>query len=167
MAEVEGLMRSQRRLRPKQDENFSLVRFSLITNSFGNIFRSLNMAGFIMGLFALLVGGFSIANIMYVSVKERTNIIGIKKAIGAKRNYILFEFLIESVMLCVMGGLSGLLIISILLAPVSNATGFEFVLSGKNVLIGVGVSVFIGLVAGILPALRASRLDAVEAIRSK
>lgn len=167
MAEVEGLMRSHRRLRPKEDDNFALVRFSLITNSFGNIFRSMNMAGWIMGLFALLVGGFSIANIMYVSVQERTNIIGVKKALGAKKNYILFEFLSESVLLCIFGGLIGLLIISLLLAPVSRASGFEFVLTPTNAMIGVGVSVFIGLVSGFLPALRAAQLDPVEAIRAK
>lgn len=167
MAEVEGLMRSQRRLRPRDENNFAQVQFSLFANSFSGMLNALNMAGWIIGLFALLVGGFGIANIMYVSVKERTNIIGIKKALGAKREYITFEFLTESVLLCLFGGGFGLLIISLLLKPASAASGFEFVLSTKNVVIGLSVSVAIGLVAGILPALRAAALDPVHAIRSK
>ncbi|MCP4120405.1 MAG: FtsX-like permease family protein [Bacteroidetes bacterium] len=167
LAEVTGLMRNNRRLRPKEDDNFALVRFSLITQSFGSILGALNIAGWIIGGFALLVGGFGIANIMYVSVKERTNIIGIKKAMGARKDYIVFEFLAESVLLCVIGGLLGLLIISLLLKPVSNASGFQFLLSGKNVMIGIGVSAVIGLIAGILPAIRAAGLDPVNAIRAK
>jgi len=167
MAEVTGLMRSNRRLRPKEVDNFALVRFSLITQSFGSIFSALNIAAWIIGGFALLVGGFGIANIMYVSVKERTNIIGIKKAMGARKSYIVFEFLAESVLLCVIGGLIGLMIISLLLKPVSDASGFRFVLTGLNVVIGIGVSAVIGLIAGILPAIRASALDPVNAIRAK
>lgn len=167
LAETTGLMRSSRRLRPAQEDNFSLVRFSLITNSFGGLFGALNIAAWIIGGFALLVGGFGIANIMYVSVRERTAIIGIKKALGARSDYIVFEFLTESVLLCLIGGLVGLLIISLLLGPVNNATGFTFALSAKNVTVGLGVSVAIGLLAGILPALRAASLDPVNAIRAK
>lgn len=166
IAECTGLMRSVRKLRPKQDDNFSLSKFSMITNTFNSMLGVLSMAGWIIGGLALLVGGFGIANIMYVSVKERTNIIGIKKALGAQKNYILYEFLFESVLLCLIGGLIGLLIIYSILGAASEASGFEFILTIKNISIGLGVSAFIGIIAGILPAIKASNLDPVEAIRA-
>jgi putative ABC transport system permease protein len=167
IAESTGLMRNVRQLRPKQDDNFSLSKFSVVANTFKNMLNILGLAGWIIGGLALLVGGFGIANIMYVSVKERTNIIGIKKALGAQKNYILYEFLFESVLLCLIGGSMGLLIIYSLLGTASEASGFEFILTAKNITIGLGVSALIGVIAGILPALKAANLDPVEAIRAK
>jgi len=167
IAESTGLMRNVRQLRPKQIDNFSLSKFSVVANTFKNLLNMLGLAGWIIGGLALLVGGFGIANIMYVSVKERTNIIGIKKALGAQKNYILYEFLFESVLLCLIGGTMGLLIIYSLLGTASEASGFDFILTAKNITIGLGVSVVIGLIAGILPAIKASNLDPVEAIRAK
>jgi putative ABC transport system permease protein len=104
---------------------------------------------------------------MFVSVSERTNIIGIKKAIGAKKRHILSEFLIESVLLCVMGGLIGLIMVFALTDIATNTTGMEFALSWKNSFIGLSISIIIGLLSGYLPALSAANLDAVEAIRAK
>ncbi len=166
IAEVRGLMRNVRRLRPKALDDFSLSKFSIISNAFGGILDSISMAGWIIGALSLLVGGFGIANIMYVSVKERTNIIGIKMAMGARSAYILLEFLFESVLLCLIGGIIGLVVVYLILDPVSEASGFQFILTMKNIIIGVGVSAFIGIIAGILPAIKASKLDPVEAIRA-
>ncbi|MEZ5022739.1 MAG: ABC transporter permease [Chitinophagales bacterium] len=166
IAEVSGLMRNIRHLRPKQLDDFTLSKFSIITNTFQGMLGALSTAGWVIGGLSLLVGGFGIANIMYVSVKERTNIIGIKMAMGAKSIYILLEFLFESVLLCLFGGGIGLFIIYLILNPISEASGFQFVLTMKNVSIGLGVSAFIGVLAGILPAIKASNLDPVEAIRA-
>ena len=124
------------------------------------------IGGFI-GLFSLLVGGFGIANIMFVSVKERTNLIGIQKALGAKNRFILLQFLFESIILATIGGLIGLGLVWIIAQVMSQFTGdFQFVLSATNIFYGLSSSIVIGLFAGIVPAFMASRLDPVEAIRT-
>ena len=164
--EIKQKMRSIRRLRPIQEDNFAMNRLSIIAQGFDGIFYVLNIIGWVIGFFALIVGGFGIANIMYVSVSERTNIIGIKKALGAKKVYILLEFLFESILLCLWGGILGLLVVYILSFPVSSASGMSFVLSMKNGLIGISIAMLIGLLSGYLPALKAANLDPVEAIRS-
>jgi putative ABC transport system permease protein len=163
--ELISIMRSARSLRPRQDDNFAINQLSILQVGFEGILKVLKLAAWIIGSFALLVGGFGIANIMYVTVSERTPIIGIKKALGAKKIHILIEFLIESVGLCILGGFFGLLIVYFLTDIMTSAAGFEFVLTMKNVVIGVGISVLIGVVSGIFPAIKASRLDPVEAIR--
>jgi putative ABC transport system permease protein len=126
----------------------------------------MNIVGWIIAGFSLLVGGFGIANIMFVSVKERTNLIGIQKSLGAKNKFILFQFLFEAVILCVIGGIIGMFLVWIISVILTNALDFDFVLGIGNVLLGTGLAVFIGLIAGILPAISASKLDPVEAIRS-
>ena len=127
---------------------------------------SLRVGGIIISFFSFLVGGFGIANIMFVSVKERTNLIGIQKSLGAKNKFILFQFLFEAIILCLIGGAIGLLIVWLLAMLLTNILDFEFVLSVSNVLIGTSLSVIVGLISGILPAISASKLDPVEAIRS-
>jgi len=159
-------MRSIRMLRPGEEKNFALNKSSMVSNLLDQSFAFLNIAGLIIGGFSILVGGFSIANIMFVSVRERTGIIGIQKALGAKRGFILFQFLFESVMLCVIGGAIGLILIFITTLVVTGTTGFELVLSLENVLIGLGFSVSIGLISGIVPALMAARMEPVDAIRA-
>jgi putative ABC transport system permease protein len=126
----------------------------------------LKIGGWIISLFSLLVGGFGIANIMFVSVKERTNLIGIQKSLGAKNKFILFQFLFEAIILCVIGGIIGLFLVWTIAIILSSVLDFEFVLSFSNILIGTGLAAFIGLISGILPAISASKLDPVEAIRS-
>lgn len=165
-SEMEGLMRSIRRLRPGEEDNFSLNKTSLLSNQLDKVFTVLHTVGLIIGLFSILVGGFGIANIMFVSVKERTNIIGIQKSLGAKGYFILLQFLIESIILCLMGGVVGLGLVYGATALVSAAADIQVVLDIKNVMIGIGTSVTIGIISGIIPAYSASRMDPVEAIRS-
>ncbi|HER39677.1 MAG TPA: FtsX-like permease family protein, partial [Salinimicrobium catena] len=137
------------------------------TDFIDNITGQMNFIGLIISGFSLLVGGFGIANIMFVSVKERTNLIGIQKSLGAKNRFILFQFLFEAVILAVIGGLIGLFLVWIASLLASQFTGdFEFVLSPWNLFIGTAVSAVIGLISGIIPAISASKLDPVEAIRT-
>lgn len=165
--EIKQHMRSIRKLRPSQSDDFALNQLSIVAQGFDGIFMMLNSIGWVIGFFALIVGGFGIANIMYVSVTERTNIIGVKKALGARKSYILMEFLIESILLCIFGGLVGLSLIAALSGPLSTASGMSFALSVKNATIGVSISMLIGLISGYLPARKAANLDPVEAIRAK
>lgn len=164
--ELAGILRAHRKLRPKEDDNFSLMEMSLLNQVMEGFFRTLNMAGIFIGGFALIVGMFSVANIMFVSVKERTNIIGIKKAIGAKNGIILLEFLIEAVVLCIIGGIFGLLVSYGLIIGMAKAIDFQMSLSVENAMVGIFISVVVGILSGIIPAFLASRLDPVEAIRS-
>ncbi len=164
--ELTGVMRSIRRLPPLADNNFSLNETDLLTEGFAGIFAIVNLAGWIIGGFSILVGGFGIANIMFVSVRERTSIIGIQKALGAKNYLILWQFLFEAVLLSVMGGSVGLILVFTGTAIVSNVFDIDFMLSAGNIMLGINVSAIIGLVSGFVPAWSAARLDPVEAIRS-
>jgi putative ABC transport system permease protein len=136
------------------------------TDLIDGIVGQMNVVGWIISGFSLLVGGFGIANIMFVSVKERTNLIGIQKSLGAKNRFILFQFLFEAVILSVIGGVVGLLLVWIISLILTKALDFEFVLSASNVLLGTSLAAIIGLISGILPAITASKLDPVEAIRT-
>lgn len=165
--EVRGVMRALRRQSPVEDDNFAMNRISMITSFVTQIFSALNMAGMVIGAFALLVGGFGIANIMFVSVRERTNLIGIKKALGAKSYFILLEFLTESVILSIFGGIIGLLLVYLAALAASGAVGFQLELSTTNIINGVLISSVIGMIAGLWPAMSAARLKPVDAIRFK
>lgn len=164
--ELTGIMRSVRKLKPKAEENFALNQISMLINTFGQLFNVINWAGAIIGMFSILVGGFGIANIMFVSVKERTRLIGIQKSLGAKNTFILFQFLSEAVMLCIIGGLLGLGLLWLIVFGIQKGLDFNVFLSWQNVLLGIGISAAIGLISGIWPAKAASNLDPVEAIRS-
>ncbi len=163
-SEIKGLMRTRRGLRPGQKDNFSINRPEAIANAIGGLFDIVGAAGWVIGGFSMLVGGFGIANIMFVSVKERTPIIGLQKSLGAKNYFILFQFLFEAVFLSMIGGLAGLVLVYLLtLIPFGS---LEVVLTLNNIVLGLGVSSIIGLVAGIVPAAMAARLDPVAAIRA-
>jgi putative ABC transport system permease protein len=163
--EVTGLMRSLRSIKPKQESNFSVNRLDGLNQFFDGIFAALNVAGALIAGFSLLVGGFGIANIMFVSVKERTNIIGIQKSLGAKNYFILFQFLFEAVFLSLIGGIVGIgLVVLLTLIP---QDALPLVLSMKNIVTGLFISSFIGILSGIIPAWVAAKMDPVIAIRSK
>ncbi len=165
-SEAVGHMRNIRRLRLQEENNFAVNKSSMLSSGLDELFGFLSMAGLIIGGFSILVGGFSIANIMFVSVRERTSIIGTQKALGAKRIFILLQFLVESMVLCLIGGAIGLVLIFLLTLVAKGASPFELQLTLQNVLIGLGFSAGIGLVAGIVPAAVAARMQPVEAMRS-
>ncbi len=163
--EIRGVMRARRSLKPTQEDNFAINRPEAIVKAIGGIFTVLTLAGWIIGGFSILIGGFGIANIMFVSVRERTNLIGIQKSLGAKNYFILCQFLFEAVLLSLVGGLAGILLVALL--SLVQLGSLDVQLSAGNVLLGVGVSSAIGIISGIIPAVIAARLDPVIAIRAK
>lgn len=164
--ELSGIMRAVRKLKPKAEDNFAINQTDIISKNFDQLFGVIAVVGWIIGGFSLLVGGFGIANIMFVSVKERTRIIGIQKSLGARKYFILQQFLFEAVFLALFGGIIGLIIVFVLTVIVSNAFDFQLYLTQQNILLGITVSAVIGFVSGLIPAWNASRLDPVEAMRS-
>lgn len=162
--EATMILRAARRLQPNEIENFSVNRASLISQSFSGVFAGINIGGWVIGGFAILVGGFGIANIMFVSVRERTNIIGIQKALGAKKFFILQQFLVESVLLSVIGGLLGVLMIFIGTLVINYLYDLNMYLTIANILMAVFISGIIGIVAGYAPANAAAKMNPVEAI---
>lgn len=164
--EMRAIIRARHRLKPKEKDDFALNEVSILKEGLSKVFTALNIAGIVIGGFALLVGMFSVANIMFVSVKERTNIIGIKKALGAKAFIVLLEFLMESIFLCLFGGLLGLGLIALLLWGVSTILNFDLYLDLQNIIIGFLFSFFTGILAGVIPARQAAKLDPVVAIRA-
>jgi len=165
-AELTQKLRNYRGMKTDEIDNFFINVLSGFTDLIDGIVGQMNVVGWIISGFSLLVGGFGIANIMFVSVKERTNLIGIQKSLGAKNRFILFQFLFEAVILSVIGGAVGLLLVWIISVVLTKAMDFEFVLSMSNVFLGTSLAAIIGLISGILPAITASKLDPVEAIRT-
>ncbi len=165
ISELKGIMRSVRELKPEQEDNFALNESSMVTKNFNSLFDIVGVIGWIIGGFSILVGGIGIANIMFVSVKERTSLIGIQKSLGAKNYFILTQFIIEAILLSLIGGLFGILIDGTAVL-IGNANDMGLVLTFSNVMLGITISVLIGLISGFIPAYTASQLDPVEAIRS-
>ncbi|OFY80602.1 MAG: hypothetical protein A2V46_03960 [Bacteroidetes bacterium RBG_19FT_COMBO_42_7] len=162
--EITMILRAARRLKPVETTNFSVNTPTMLSQGFEAVFNGINIAGWIIGAFAILVGGFGIANIMFVSVRERTNIIGIQKALGAKRFFILQQFLTESVILSITGGLLGLLLIFIGTLIVNYLYELNMYLTFGNVILAIFISGVIGIVAGYAPANAAARMNPVDAI---
>lgn len=164
-AEITGLMRTKRGIKPRDDSNFSLNRPEAAADAIAGLFAVLTLSGWVIGSFSILVGGFGIANIMFVSVKERTNLIGIQKSLGAKNYSILFQFLFEAVMLSLVGGLVGIFLVYLL--SFMQLGSLKIILTPGNIMLGLGVSSVIGVLSGIIPAMLAARMDPVIAIRAK
>ena len=167
MDELKGIMRQVRKLNPLQEDNFALNSVEAFSKAITGFFTMVNIVGGIIGIISLIVGLFGIANIMFVTVKERTAVIGLKKAVGAKSSSILFEFLIEAMILCLMGGAVGLLFVFILTKILSGPLNFPVYISVPMLFITILVCLVVGILAGIFPASRAAKLDPVVAIRSK
>lgn len=165
--DLKGAMRAINKLSPTQEDNFSLNDVNEWSKAFEQAFSGINMGGMIIGGISLIVGLFGVANIMFVSVKERTSQIGLKKAIGAKSRIILVEFLLESAFLCLIGGLIGLLLVFGLTKLLTTAFNFPIYISTSNLVWAVGICFVVGVLAGIIPAMMAARLNPVVAIRSK
>lgn len=163
--EITGILRSERKIKPKESENFAINQLAMLTKLLAPIFDTMNIVGIFIGGFSILVGMFSVANIMFVSVKERTGIIGIKKALGARQFIILLEFLIESVVLCLIGAAIGLAIVFGVLKLATAAFNYDIYLSSSNILIALVLAIVIGVLSGLIPAWQAARLDPVEAMR--
>ena len=158
-------MRAIRRLKPLAEDDFTLNESSVFSQGLDTMFGAIGMAGTVIGGFSILVGGFGIANIMFVSVRERTGQIGVQKALGATRSFILTQFLIESTLLSIVGGVAGLILVGLLMWGGTVMTGFDLSMSLQNVFTGILLSAAIGLLSGLAPAFMAAKLDPVEAIR--
>jgi putative ABC transport system permease protein len=162
--ELTMVLRASRRLKPTETSNFSVNTATMISQGLESVFKVINIVGWIIGAFAILVGGFGIANIMFVSVRERTNIIGIQKALGAKRFFILQQFLTESVLLSVAGGVLGLIMIFLATLVINYLYDLNMYLTFGNIILAVFISAVIGIVAGYAPANAAAKMNPVDAI---
>jgi putative ABC transport system permease protein len=165
--ELEGAMRSIRKLSPTQEDNFALNDIDTLSKFLEPIFHGLNLGGWVIAALSLLVGMFGVANIMFVTVRERTSQIGLKKAIGAKRGVILTEFLLESAFLCIIGGIFGLAAVFVLTLIISTSVGFPVTVPAHIILLAVSICIVTGVIAGIVPAFIAARMNPVVAIRTK
>ena len=159
-------MRSIRKLSPTQEDNFALNDIDSLSKFFDPIFTGMNIGGWAIAALSLIVGMFGVANIMFVTVRERTSQIGLKKAIGAKRGVILMEFLLESAFLCIIGGIIGLLLVFLLTFIISTLVHFQVFIPFNIIVLAVCICLFTGVLAGIIPAFMAARMDPVVAIRS-
>lgn len=166
IGELEGILRAQRKIKPKAENSFALNRISIVQKQFDGLFVVIDLAGWLIGGFSILVGGFGIANIMFVSVKERTRIIGIQKALGAKRRFILWQFLFESMFLSFMGGASGLFLIYMIVLVANNSMDLDITLTFWNIMRGIVISVVLGVISGFIPSNSASKMDPVVAINN-
>ncbi len=165
--DLAGTMRALHKLSPTKEDDFALNDINDLTESISSAFVSLNIGGWAIAALSLIVGMFGVANIMFVSVRERTSQIGLKKAIGAKSYIILTEFLIESAFLCIIGGLIGLLLVFLLTQILTMALNFPVFISTGNMVMAIVICIVVGILAGFIPASQAARMDPVVAIRSK
>lgn len=165
--DLTGAVRAIHKLTPMQEDNFSLNDINDFSAAISQAFVSLNIGGWAIAALSLIVGMFGVANIMFVTVRERTGQIGLKKAIGAKNRVILTEFLLESAFLCIVGGLIGLTLVFVMTQILTYALKFPVFISSSNMIMAISICIFVGIVAGFIPASQAARMDPVVAIRSK
>ena len=164
--ELTGVMRAIHKLTPTKEEDFALNDINDFSAAISSAFVSVNIGGWAIAGLSLIVGMFGVANIMFVSVRERTSQIGLKKAIGAKSRVILAEFLLESAFLCIIGGLIGLTLVFLLTKILTNTLDFPVYISTSNMALAIGICIIVGIVAGFIPARQAAKMDPVVAIRS-
>jgi putative ABC transport system permease protein len=162
--EVTGEMRTIRRLRPSEADNFSINKLDTLVGTFNNTIGVVLLVGLLITSISLFVGAVGVMNIMFVSVTERTREIGIRKAVGATRRNILLQFLLESSAIGVVGGAIGIVLASIVTAVIDRML-MPATISIPILVIAVLVSITVGVLAGIVPAYRAARLDPVESLR--
>lgn len=165
--ELEGIMRQARRLSPTQEDNFALNDINLFSQQVSGFFGTVDLGGGIIAVLSLIVGAFGVANIMFVTVRERTSQIGLKKAIGAKRRTILLEFLLESAFLCIIGGLIGLLLVWLLALILGTVLPFPIIISVTIIGFALGLCIVLGILSGIIPAFIAAKMNPVVAIRTQ
>ncbi|AEV99361.1 hypothetical protein A4D02_34160 [Niastella koreensis] len=165
--ELTGAMRSIRKLKPTQEDDFALNDIDAFSSFADEIFGGINKGGWAIACLSLVVGMFGVANIMFVTVRERTSQIGLKKAIGAKSSMILTEFLLESAFLCIMGGILGLSIVFALTLASKAIFGFTVFIAPGILILAISICIIVGVLAGIIPARIAAKMDPVVAIRSK
>ncbi len=163
--ELSGTMRAIHKLSPTQEADFALNDVNDFSESISEAFVGLNIGGAIIGGISLIVGLFGVANIMFVTVRERTSQIGLRKAIGAKSYTILTEFLLESAFLCLIGGLIGLTLVFVLAKILSGLLNFPVFISTGNMIWTFIICMLVGVIAGIIPASQAARMDPIAAIR--
>ena len=163
--ELRLLLRSCRGLSPSERDDFAINEMTFLLDMLDSVFRGLSKAGWIIGAFSLIIGGFGIANIMFVSVQERMSQIGIQKALGAKRYVILTQFMVEASFLSLAGGLVGILLVFLISIPVNAVSEyFTITLSPDNALAGMLIAVVLGILSGLIPAWKAATVDPVRAI---
>lgn len=165
--ELRGIMRSLHRLKPMQEDDFALNDVNMFSQQTSTFFGSVNIGGWAIAGLSLIVGAFGVANIMFVTVRERTSQIGLKKAVGAKSSTILTEFLLESAFLCLLGGLIGLILVFILTKVLSAVMPFPINISIGTLTLAVSICLVVGVLAGIIPASIAAKMNPVVAIRMK
>jgi putative ABC transport system permease protein len=165
--DLTGTMRALHKLTPTKEDDFALNDINDFSDAISDLFSGVNLGGWAIAALSLIVGMFGVANIMFVSVRERTSQIGLKKAVGAKRRIILAEFLLESAFLCIIGGLIGLSLVFLLTQVLTNSLNFPVFISTTYMILAIVICIVVGILAGLIPALQAARMDPVEAIRSK
>ncbi len=165
--ELTGIMRQIRKLSPTQEDNFTCNDVAQFKDQVESVFGAVNQGGWAIAGLSLIVGAFGVANIMFVTVRERTSQIGLKKAIGAKSSSILYEFLLESAFLCIIGGLVGLLLVWLLTLALSSFLPFAITIAPSIIFLAFSICIILGVVSGIIPASIAAKMNPVEAIRSK
>jgi putative ABC transport system permease protein len=165
--ELNGVMRQLRKLSPTQEDNFTCNDVAQFKDQIESVFGSINSGGWAIAGLSLIVGAFGVANIMFVTVRERTSQIGLKKAIGARSSTILYEFLLESAFLCIIGGLVGLFLVWILALGLSTVLPFAITIAPSIIFLALSICIILGVIAGIIPASIASKMNPVDAIRSK
>jgi putative ABC transport system permease protein len=165
--ELTGIMRQIRKLSPTQEDNFTCNDVAQFKDQVESVFGAVNKGGWAIAGLSLIVGAFGVANIMFVTVRERTSQIGLKKAIGAKSSTILYEFLLESAFLCIIGGVIGLLLVWILALALSSFLPFAITIAPSIIFLAFSICIILGVVSGIIPASIAAKMNPVEAIRTK